>query len=277
MNIFQAIILGIIEGLTEFLPISSTGHLIIAEKILGISSSSQFFITIIQLGAISASVYYFRKKIIEIFKDTLKLKNKKFSLKSASTNELLGLWILISIIPTLIIAYIFRKSVDQWQTSILLVACTTAIFGVVFYIIELWHKSKKENKVEIETVKLHQLLLMGLFQSIAIVPGVSRSGITIAGGLLQNIKIKDSIELSFLMGIPVIFAASIYKFLDIFKDFSFSILFMTIVGLITSFIVGFYSIKLTLGIVGKKGFFPFMIYRLLLASAILIFFFSGLL
>jgi len=275
MNPFQAIFLGIIEGMTEFLPISSTAHLIIAEKLLNIKSPSSFFTIVIQIGSIMAAVFFYRSKFKSIFFDTLKLAKKGFSLKKASRNELLGLWILISIIPTIIIGFIFRKQVDEWQNSIWLVAVVTILFGVIFYLIENFSKKIKVAKIDMQTVSLKQLVIMGVFQGLSIVPGVSRSGVTIATGLAQNVKMSDSIELSFLMGVPVIFIAALYKLASSISGLDAGIIFMTFLGLITSFIVGLYSIKIMLGILSKKGFYPFMIYRVCLGVSIIIFILLG--
>ena len=274
MEFLQAIILGLIEGFTEFLPISSTGHLIIAEKLFGISNTSSFFTTFIQVGAIFAAAFFFRARFRAIYKDSLMFIKDGMKIKTASKNQLLGMWIIISIIPTLVIAFIFRKQVEEWQNSAMLVAITTILFGVLFYYFERLHKKKISIHKDINNVTLKNLIVMGFFQAVAIIPGVSRSGITISGGMLQNIKIKDSIEVSFIMGVPVIIIASLYKLVSSISGLTPSIIISTILGTATAFIVGLYSIRLTLGILQRKGFYPFMIYRIFLGLAVLLLIFT---
>jgi undecaprenyl-diphosphatase len=258
MNILQAVVLGIVEGFTEFLPISSTGHLIIAQKFMGMTEINTFFTDVIQSGAIMAAVFYYRERLAKIYRDTLSFARKGFKIDTATHDEKLGIWILIGILPTLVIGFVFRKAVDQWQNSLLVVAVSTIIFGVVFYLVERWQQKQRP----IKRPGLKNLLVMGLTQAVAIIPGVSRSGATIAGGLSQKMTIKESIDIAFIMGIPVLFLATFYKIITEFKYANTEILVMTLVGTAVSFIAGLYSIKLTLGFLQRYGFKPFMYYRL---------------
>jgi undecaprenyl-diphosphatase len=272
MNYIQAIILGIVEGLTEFLPISSTGHIIITSKILTSLGFTQlpnntFFDIVIQLGAISAALWYFRNRIYLIVLDLVMLATSPTKFSSASSQQKLSLWILIGIIPTLIIGFVFKKNVDSWQENLWLVAISTIIFGVVFYLIEQY--SQKQKSIDTKHISLSNLVVMGLAQSLAIIPGVSRSGATIAGGLSQKISFKDSIEISFIMGIPVIFLAAGYKALSNLGGLTTESILLALVGTVTSFAVGLFAIRATLGLLTKHGFFPFMIYRITLGLAII--------
>jgi undecaprenyl-diphosphatase len=273
MNYLQAIILGLVEGLTEFLPISSTGHIIITSKILVASGFSSlpnhvFFDIVIQLGAISAAVWYFRQRIYLIILDLVMIARAPSKFSSSSNQQKLSLWILVGILPTLIIGFLFKKSVVAWQENIWIVALSTIVFGVVFYIAEIWAKSQKT--IETKNVSLMNLLVMGVAQAISIVPGVSRSGATIAGGLSQKISFKDSIEISFIMGIPVIFLAAGYQVLSNLGGLSGEAISLAVVGTIVSFLVGLFAIRATLGLLTKYGFFPFMIYRIILGLALIL-------
>jgi undecaprenyl-diphosphatase len=268
MNIFQAIILGIVEGLTEFLPISSTGHIILVERLLGIEKTNGFFTVVIQFGAILAAVWFFRSRIKQIILTSYTSIKARKNYNQMEYDEKYGIWILISVLPTIIIGFLLRKKVDEWQNSTTIIIVATIFFGVLFYAIERHQKTIKTIKSDKITLK--NLFVMGLAQSIAIIPGVSRSGSTIAGGLVEKIAIKDAVELSFIMGIPVILLASLYKVISGLGGVTTDIILVTLIGTITSFVVGLWSIKLTLGALVKRGFLPFMIYRVCL-GAVLIF------
>jgi undecaprenyl-diphosphatase len=267
MNIFQAILLAVVEGITEFLPISSTGHILITERLFGIQSVNPIFDILIQVASISAAVWFFRKRIGEVGRESLHALRSKTPYKKMSFEQKYGMWILISILPTLVIGFIFRKYVDQWQTSIPIIIASTFVFGIAFYAIEVL--MKKAQTVSREKTTLSNLLIMGLAQSLAIIPGVSRSGATIAGGLTQKISMKDAVEFSFIMGIPVIYIAGLYKIVSNLSYLTPSILLETFVGCIVSFFVSIWSIKFTLGVLTKHGFKPFMIYRIVLSIALL--------
>ncbi|MBC7471743.1 MAG: undecaprenyl-diphosphatase UppP [candidate division SR1 bacterium] len=273
MNIIQAIILGIVEGLTEFLPISSTGHIILVEKLLGIEKTNSFFTVVIQFGAILAAVWFFRSRIKEIaFVSFGAIKAKK-QYSKMNHEEKYGIWILVSIIPTLVVGFLLRKKIDEWQNSTIIIIVSTIVFGIIFYAIEKYQANHKT--IDTKDLTLKNLLIMGLAQAIAVIPGVSRSGSTIAGGLTQKISIKDAVELSFIMGIPVILIASLYKIVTGLDGLSFDIVIMTIIGTLTSFCVGLWSIRLTLGVLVKHGFFPFMLYRLGLGIVLSCFVYLG--
>jgi undecaprenyl-diphosphatase len=268
MNIFQAILLAIVEGITEFLPISSTGHIIITERIFGIQNVNPIFDILIQVASISAAVWFFRARIGEISRESLHALKAKTPYKKMSFQQKYGIWILISIVPTLVIGFIFRKFVDQWQTSIPIITASTFIFGIIFYVIET--TMKKSHTFTREKTTLPNLLVMGLAQSLAIIPGVSRSGATIAGGLTQKISMKDAVEFSFIMGIPVIYIAGLYKIVSNLSYLTPNILFETLVGCVVSFVVSLWAIKFSLGVLTKHGFKPFMIYRIGLSVALLV-------
>lgn len=244
INLIQSIILGTIEGLTEFLPISSTGHLIIAQKLMGMTEINEFFTVVVQSGAIFAAIIYFRERIINIFTKH----------QNILTNLAIGL------LPALILGFLFRKSLNQLENSVPAIITTTMLGGIFFYFVE--QKYQSQTSKTIETATRNDILTVGFFQAIALIPGVSRSGVTITGGIFRNIKIQDSIEISFIMGIPLLLIATGYKILTVSKDVSSELLINTAIGTLFSFGVGLLGIKLTLGLVTKYGFKPFMIYRI---------------
>lgn len=257
MNVLQAIILGAVEGLTEFLPISSTGHLIVAQKMMGLGEINEFFTVVVQSGAILAAIVYFRHRIKEVFT------TKRYLLKR----------ILIGIIPTLAVAFLLRKQLNSFDNSLPLLIASTIIFGIVFYIVEIFAMNNQPKKTA-EQVTLVDTLIIGLCQSVALIPGTSRSGATIAGGLYRNLQLKEAIDLSFLMGIPVLLIATGYKIVTL-KTLDKDMLAATGIATLVAFVVGLLGIHLTLGLVNKYGFLPFAFYRIVFGLMLLAGFMGG--
>lgn len=249
MNYLQALILSIVEGITEFLPISSTGHLILASEFLKIKQTDfvKGFEIIIQLGAILAVVFLYWKTLIA---------NKEIWKK-----------ILVSFIPTGILGFIFYKIVKTFllgNTYVTLV--TLLVGGIILIILELIHKEKDHHVEKIESIGFKNAFLIGIFQSTAMIPGVSRSAATIIGALFLGTKRKTAVEFSFILAIPTMLAATI---LDISKSNFFSFTnyeyLSLIIGFIGSFIVAIFAIKFLLKFIKTNTFIPFGIYRIILA------------
>ncbi len=249
MNYLDVLILSIVEGITEFLPISSTGHLILASEFLKIKQTDflKSFEIIIQFGAILAIVFLYWKTLIN---------NKKIWEK-----------ILIAFIPTAIIGYIFYGIVKNYllgNTYITLMSLF--IGGIILIILELIYKEKEHHAEKIESISSKNAFLIGVFQSISMIPGVSRSAATIVGALFLGAKRKAAVEFSFLLAIPTMLAATV---LDIYKS-SFSsftnqeYIFLTI-GFIGSFIVSIFAVKFLLKFIKNHTFIPFGVYRIILA------------
>ena len=251
MSIFEAIIFGIIEGITEFLPISSTGHLIIANKIMGITGElSDSFNIIIQLGAILAVIF--------IYFDKLKVG--------------INLWvkILISFLPIGIIGFIFSDEVKA-LFSVNVVAYAFIAGGIVFLIVEYFIKDKEPSIKRVEDISYKNALFIGLFQIFALIPGTSRSGATIIGALGLKISRKTAAEFSFLIAIPVMFATSGYDFLKHYDSFSIQDIYLLISGFLVSFVVAFLVIKLFIKFLENFTFVMFGWYRILFGITLLIF------
>ncbi len=247
MNFFQAIILGIVEGITEFLPISSTGHLILAVKALGIQPTEfvKSFEIAIQVGAIAAVVVLYWKDFFdpEVFKR-----------------------ILIAFVPTGIIGLIFYKVIKQYFLSSNSVVLWSLFLGGIFLIVfEMWFAEKENSVANVSQITYKQSLLIGLFQSLAIIPGVSRAAATIIGGLVSGIKRRAIVEFSFLLAVPTMVAATgldLVKSYQSFEPGSFGIL---AVGFVTAFLVAMLAIKYFLRYIQRHDFKPFGIYRIVLA------------
>ena len=260
MNIFQSLILGIIEGLTEFLPISSTAHLLVVGEFLKIENSEflKTFSISIQLGAILSVVVLYWQRV---------MKNLSIIFKLAA-----------AFIPTSIIGLIFYKIVKNYlMESLSLIAISLIIGGIIIFFFENWYAKKgiKEDASDIDLNKISykQPVILGVVQAIAIIPGVSRSGATIIGGLAQGIKRKTIVEFSFLLAIPTMLAAT---FLDVYKNlevFSNTNLLLFLIGFISAFITAIISIKFLLKYVQKNDFKPFAWYRIFFGALILLFLF----
>jgi len=247
MSLIHALILGLVEGISEFLPISSTGHLILVSYLLQIQETDfvKSFEIIIQLGAILAVLALYWKTLFknwEVFKR-----------------------VLVAFIPTGIIGLAFYKIVKNYLLgSTTVVLWSLLIGGILIIIFELLHKEKPEDIEDIQKISYKQSLLIGVFQSIAIIPGVSRSAATIIGGLLLRLKRKTIVEFSFLLAIPTMAAATGLDLVKNYHQFSSTNIWPLIVGFVTSFIVALFSIKFLLRFVQNHTFIPFGIYRIAL-------------
>jgi undecaprenyl-diphosphatase len=248
MDFLNTIILSIIEGLTEFLPISSTGHMILASKILDIEQTEfvKSFEIIIQLGAIFAIIFLYWKTItrnVEVWKK-----------------------ILTAFIPTAIIGLILYKIVKTFLLgNSLITILALFIGGVILIILEKVYKEKDHHNDNIEKISFKNAFLIGVFQSISIIPGVSRSAATIIPALFLGTKRKTAVEFSFLLAIPTMFAAS---GLDILKSsFSFTSheYYILFIGFIGSFFVAIFAVKFLLNFIEKHTFVPFGVYRIILS------------
>ncbi len=253
MNLFHAAILGLVEGLTEFLPISSTGHLIIAAKLLGLSQTEflKSFEIAIQLGAILAVVVLYGRRLL-IRKDIF-------------------LKVCVAFIPTAVLGAIFYKIVKKYLMSgEALVLWTLLLGGVILILFEKWHQTRESGSEDWSALSYKKAFWVGVCQSVAMVPGVSRAGATIIGGLVMGIPRRVIVEFSFLLAVPTMLAATA---LDLIKSgFVFAsgeAAFLT-VGFATSFIVAILVIKIFLQFIRNHTFAVFGWYRIF--AAILLFF-----
>jgi undecaprenyl-diphosphatase len=247
MTIIHSLILGIIEGISEFLPISSTGHLILTSDLLKISQSDflKSFEIIIQLGAILAVIVLYWRSFfnLEVWKKTI-----------------------AAFIPTGIIGLILYKIVKTYLIGNEKVVLWSLLLGGIFLIIfELLYKKSNYFEQGIESITYKQAFVIGIFQSIAIIPGVSRSAATIIGGLLLGLKRKTIVEFSFLLAVPTMIAASGLDLVKNASSFSTSQFWFLAAGFISAFAVAIASIKFLLSYVQKHNFIPFGIYRILVS------------
>jgi len=252
MDIFQAIIIGIIEGFTEFLPISSTGHMIVASEFLGISQNSltKAYEVIIQFAAIMA--------VMLIYKDKMSFKK-----------VLLWQKLILAFLPLAIVGFIFK---DQIKTlfNVQTVAWMFIIGGFVFLIVEYFYKEKESHVSDVEEVTFIQALWIGIAQIFSLVPGTSRAGATIIGGLLIGLDRKTSMEFSFLLAIPVMAAVTGYDLFKHYQEFADANWDAFIIGFITAFVVAYLTIKLFLAFIQRFTFVAFGIYRIIFGVILLL-------
>ena len=255
MTIFDSIILGIIEGFTEFLPISSTGHLIVASQFLGVDQTSvtKAYEVIIQFAAIFAVIFNYKDK---------------FTIKK------INLWtkVFLAFIPIGAVGFLFSSQIKE-MFSINIVAIMFIVGGIIFLIVEKFFIEENGHTIDdVEQITLKQSLIIGFAQIFALIPGTSRAGSTIIGALLVGLSRKASAEFSFLLAFPVISAVTFYDLLKHYSEFSDANLLNLAVGFVVSFIVAYLTIKLFLKFLEKFTFVAFGIYRILFGTLLLIIF-----
>jgi undecaprenyl-diphosphatase len=259
MNIIQSIILAIIEGITEFLPISSTGHMIVASTLMGIAHDefTKLFTVAIQLGAILSVIILYWKRFFQTFNFYLKL--------------------FVGFIPAAILGFLLSDQIDLMLENAYVVALMLIAGGVILLFIDNWFK---EDKAVVETSPSYkQAFIIGLFQCIAMIPGVSRSAATIIGGMSQKFTRKAAAEFSFFLAVPTMFAATAKKMLDYYLDGGLSFgskeITILVIGNIVAFVVAMLAIKAFIGFLTKRGFLIFGYYRIIVGIVILIMLFLG--
>ncbi|WP_272699806.1 undecaprenyl-diphosphate phosphatase [Desulfovibrio sp. Fe33] len=258
---YVAIILGIVEGLTEFLPISSTGHLIIAGNLLDFTGpKAETFEIVIQLGAILAVVVLYWDRFVGLlFPD----KNRKFS-------GIYGLWLLfLTSLPASIVGLLAHGYIKEFLFSPFTVAVALAVGAALIFIVEGMNKRAVTHSLDEVTPKM--AFGIGLFQCLALWPGFSRSASTIMGGMLLGAKRTVAAEYSFIAAVPIMFAATGYDFLKNYKLFESSDLVFLLIGFIVSFISAWLAIKGFIVLLGRLTLRPFAVYRVILAALILLF------
>ena len=259
MSYLDAFLLAIIQGITEFLPISSSAHLIILSYILE-TSSNLFYDVSLHLGTLIAVCAYFKNEI----KDTFNQINVQ---KSIFSNNLLTN-LFISSLPTLFLGFLFVNFIDNNLRNTLVISVTTIFFAFVLWIATL----RAPRKNELAEISLNEALIIGLAQSISLIPGTSRSGITISAGLLLGLDAKTATKFSFLMSIPTIGAIAAYQILSLDLGNLVSYIQFNVLGLFVSFLVAYFTIDIFMKFIEKIGFLPFIIYRLVLGMLLVAYF-----
>jgi undecaprenyl-diphosphatase len=259
MNLFQVIVLAIIEGITEFLPVSSTGHMVIASAFMGIGKAEfvKLFEVAIQLGAILSVVILYYKRF---------LKSVDFYLK-----------LVVGVIPAVIVGVLLKKHIDKMLESPLTVAITLLLGGIILLFVDQWFNKATVTKEE--DVDYKTALKIGLFQCLAVIPGMSRSAATIVGGMSQKLTRTAAAEFSFFLAVPTMFGATVKEIWDYHKHvsptFTGEQIKFLVIGNIIAFVVAMLAIKSFITFLEKKGFKLFGYYRILAGIVLLGLYFTG--
>ena len=267
LEILKAIILGIVEGITEWLPVSSTGHMILVDELMSLNVSPEFmelFLVVIQLGAICAVPVLFFHKL------------NPFSAKKSAT-ERKGTWLLwakviVGVLPAAVIGVVLDDFLDEHLYNFVTVAITLIVYGIAFIIVERLNKNKPARIERVEDLSFTDALLIGGFQVLSLIPGTSRSGSTILGGRLIGVSRSASAEFSFFMAIPVMLGASLLKVVKFVLEgytATGTEIGLLLVGLVVSFVVSLAAIRFLTDFVKRHTFTPFGIYRIALGALVL--------
>ena len=260
MNTLQSIIIAIVEGLTEFLPISSTGHMIITEKVLGITETDfiKVFTVAIQLGAILAVVALYWKKFFDF-------KRWQFYVKLAA-----------AVVPALLLGFLFSNKIDALLESSLTVAISMLVGGVILLFID---KAFTNSTIESEEkISYPKAIIIGIWQCLAMIPGVSRSAASIIGGMQQKLTRSAAAEFSFFLAVPTMLAATGYKLLKYYKEndgFTHTQVHQLLIGNLVAFVVALLAIKFFIGFLKKYGFKIWGLYRIILGIILLLLIWKG--
>lgn len=260
MNILTAILLGILEGLTEFIPISSTAHLLIAQHFLSIPADEAAFAfnVLVQIGAILALIVYFWNDLLAILVDTLKNLGGVGNFKALPENAKMGWYIIIATIPALLAGALLKKYVEELFGLPLIEASIRLFAAAILLFLAEWVAKRVRN---LDSMTWLDALIIGLMQVIAVFPGASRSGTTISGGLFRGFDRPSAARFAFLMSVPVMLAAGAYEALDLRKMANLShVLPPVLVGMVAAAVVGWLSIRWLLGYLNKHSLYIFAAY-----------------
>lgn len=269
IEIFKVVFLGIVEGITEWLPVSSTGHMLIVDQFLQLNADEAFkemFFVVIQLGAILAVVVMFWNKMFPFqWHDKTQPVMKK---------ETFSLWfkVVVACIPGAIITILFDDYIEAHLHTPIVIAATLIVYGIAFILIENWNKKRTPSISKFSEITYRTALGIGLFQVLSIIPGTSRSGATIIGALLIGVSRVAAAEFTFFLAVPVMFGLSAIKILKFGCSFTSSELLILVIGMVVAFTVSVLVIKFLMNFIKKHDFKAFGWYRIVLGIIVLIFF-----
>jgi len=269
IEILKVIFLGIVEGITEWLPISSTGHMLLVDEFLTLNAVDaefkEMFFILIQLGAIFAVILLFWNKMWPF---QCKDKSKPFIIK-----ETFSVWfkVVVACIPGAIVTILFDDYVEAHFQTPAVIAAALVFYGIAFIVIEKWNKTKTPKVATLSDITYKTAFLIGLFQVLSIVPGTSRSGATIIGALLIGVSRVAAAEFTFFLAVPVMLGMSALKLLSFGFDFTGTEIAVLVLGMATAFVVSVLVIKFLMGYIKKKDFTAFGWYRIVLGAIIILY------
>lgn len=269
IEILKVVFLGIVEGITEWLPISSTGHMLLVDEFIKLDMSEQFkemFFILIQLGAILAVIILFWNKMFPFqFKDKTKPVIKK---------ETFSIWfkVVVACIPGAIVTLLFDDYIEAHLHTSTVIAIALIVYGIAFILIEKWNKNRIPKIKTIDDITYKTALMIGMFQVLSIIPGTSRSGATIVGALLIGVSRVASAEFTFFLAVPVMIGMSIIKLVKFGFDFTGTEIVVLLLGMLVAFWVSFVVIKFLMNYIKKHNFEIFGWYRIVLGIIVILFF-----
>ncbi len=269
IEILKVIFLGIVEGITEWLPISSTGHMLLVDQFLKLNASAGFkdmFFVVIQLGAILAVVVIFWRRMFPFqWKDkTLPVVKK----------ETFSLWfkVIVACIPGAVVTLLFDDYIEAHLHTPVVIAAALIFYGVAFILIEIWNKKRKPSVSQLSDITYKTALLIGLFQVLSIIPGTSRSGATIIGALIIGVSRVAAAEFTFFLAVPVMFGLSAVKILKFGLSFTSPELIILLLGMAVAFAISLLVIRFLMNFIKKHNFEAFGWYRIVLGIVVLLYF-----
>lgn len=278
IEVLKAVVLGIVEGITEWLPISSTGHLILVDEFLKLNMTEDFkkmFDVVIQLGAIMAVVIIFWKKLFPFGKENNPHPLSKEGFGAYVKTDIFQMWfkVLVACVPAAVVGLCFDDWLDKHFYNAVVVSIALIVFGIAFIVVENWNKSRKPKVNTIDELTYKAALIIGVFQLIAAVfPGTSRSGATIVGALLIGISRTTAAEFTFYLAVPVMFGASLLKLIKYDGGFAAQEIMILATGMIIAFVVSVFVIKFLMDYIKKHDFKVFGWYRIILGALVLTYF-----
>ncbi|MGI5825056.1 MAG: undecaprenyl-diphosphate phosphatase [Bacillota bacterium] len=267
IEILKVILIGIVEGITEWLPISSTGHMILIEEFIKLNVTDEFmkmFLVVIQLGAILAVVWLYFHKLNPFSKRKTTIQKK----------DTLAIWgrVIVGCIPAVILGFLLDDWLSDHFYNYTTVAVTLILYGVFFILLENRNQTRDFSVKDFNQMSLGKAFAIGCFQCLSMIPGTSRSGSTILGAMLLGVNRKISAEFSFFMAIPIMFGASLLKLLKFGFSFTGAEILTLAIGMITAFVVSVIAIKFLMSYIQKKDFKAFGYYRIVLGALVLLYF-----
>lgn len=269
IEILKVIFLGIVEGITEWLPISSTGHMLLVDEFIKMDVSDEFkemFFVVIQLGAILAVVMLFWNKMWPF-----QFKNKE---ESYIKKDIFSMWfkVVVACIPGAIVTLLFDDYIEAHLHTPVVISIALVVYGIAFIIIENWNKKRTPKIETLADITYKTALIIGLFQVLSIIPGTSRSGATIIGALLIGVSRVAAAEFTFFLAVPVMLGLSLIKVIKFGLAFSAAELVILIVGVVVAFVVSVLVIKFLMSYIKKNDFKVFGVYRIILGIIVLLYF-----
>lgn len=264
IEIFKVIVIGIVEGITEWLPISSTGHMLLVDEFIPLNMSETFkemFFVVIQLGAIIAVIFAFFQRVFPFdLKNNMKIKL-----------DVIKMWklVFVAMIPTGILGFLLDDLLEKYFGNAFTIALMLILYGIAFILIENWNKNRTFEVNDVNEIGYRRAIYFGLFQALAMIPGTSRSGATIIGGLLMGVSRTTAAEFTFFLAIPTMLGASLFKLLKHGLVFSAEELIVLLLGMAVAFVVSLFAIKFLMSYIKKHDFKIFGWYRIIVGILVL--------